>query len=190
MSQGCPSGERGKVGNHDHVSGFLSEVFAANCLSDRRGRLPESGSEHAFFIKLKKMLRGGGRCKNKEGDKWLSDRIPEFDPQHCQRKNIIKKLKGSDGIPLKPRVGLRSHSQQGLRLRGRCVWHTPLQKRVITSRCCSGSLCLKFHPAANVLLVVNYSVEYKLLLCHLVNLVFQNNSLRMWSGSLIEEAKG
>lgn len=120
-------------------------------------------------------------------------------------ENIIKKLKGSGGISLKPRVGSGSHSQQGCKTPGQvCVadtlpevvissqGQTPFQRWVISSRCCSGSYVpdFEFCPPADVL-VANYSTDYKFLLCHFMNLVSQNiKSSHSLGGSLIEKARG
>lgn len=108
-------------------------------------------------------------------------------------ENIIKKLKGSGGIPLKPRVGCGSHSSETVRLLDRCLWQTPFQRWAISSPCCSGCMYVpdfEFHPAANEP-VANYSTEYRFLLCHFMNLVSQNiKSHRLWSGTLLEVSKG
>lgn len=107
-------------------------------------------------------------------------------------ENIIKKLKGSGGISLKPRVGSGSHSQQGCKTPGQvCVADTlpevGYQFSVLLRLYVPD---FEFCPPADVL-VANYSTDYKFLLCHFMNLVSQNiKSSHSLSGSLIEKARG
>lgn len=88
-----------------------------------------------FYQIEKNATEEGVGGENKEEDKQPNDRIlvlhaqgSGLDPRHKQKENIIKKLKGSGGIALKPREGTQSHSQRGWETAGRVLLTHTLPK--------------------------------------------------------------